>query len=158
MQTTFGWPGVEVTVENTDELVHPGGSELNPEWKYVDQQGHGHFVVDTKDRDGRLPTLTWVSEPCTYGHDDCDAEGHYECATCGEEVQPGTRDARPFLVRGARTYTLTTLDDGRRTTYRFGQDGWDALQDAIAEAVRASLAPLAWSADVEQVGPSRMFT
>lgn len=148
-ETTAMWPGFELNIARDVQFVEPGGNELNPEWKHVDCNGHGHFV--SLDKDDRLPTLVWISEPCTMGHDDCDAEGHYECRTCGEEIRPGTRPAAPLRIEGPTVYTLTVHQPGLRTTYRFGQQEWDALQDAIASDVRSTLAD--FLVEMQQTGP-----
>lgn len=57
-------------------------------WTHTDEQGHEHRWNDG------WPTLRWVvDEPAD---DEFPAEGHWECAACGENVNPGMRPAPPF--------------------------------------------------------------
>lgn len=135
--TQILWPGYELTVENDGQWVHTDMPGPDPDWRFVDAQGHGHFY---KDKDGAYPTLTWVSVPCTMGHgDDCDAEGWYECRLCAERIQPGTKAQPPAWVSGVITYRLRVADGGRWTSYVFGGQQWDAVQVAVRQAVSATL-------------------
>jgi hypothetical protein len=74
----------------TDEIdvtmgPHP---ERDPEWIYVDHKGHAHSMVE-----GEYPTLRWVEDEPYWcdQHQEEHEQGHWECATCGEEIQPGAR-------------------------------------------------------------------
>jgi hypothetical protein len=74
----------------TDEVdvtmgPHP---ERDPEWTYVDHQGHTHALVD-----GEYPTLRWVDDEPYWceEHQEEHEQGHRECAICGEEIEPGMR-------------------------------------------------------------------
>ena len=132
-------PGFDLEVQSGGEMIQPdlGAVEADPAWRYVDRNGHGHFFQDGQER---YPTLTWVSEPCTMGHgDDCDAEGHYECGLCQEEVRPGTRPAQAFWVDGPNTYRLTVAVGGQLVTYAFGEDQWTQLQTKLVDTVHSSL-------------------
>lgn len=131
MSSSMAWPGYTLDVDRDGQWIESSIPELDPDWKSVDENGHGHFV---KDRE--LPTLKWVSEPCTMGHgDDCDAEGHYECRTCEALVVPGTRTPKPFWVAGLTTYTLTT----DTASYVFGPRQWDALVEAMHATIAETL-------------------
>jgi hypothetical protein len=127
------WPGYQIDIAQDGQWVESGMPERDPDWKMVDENGHGHFV----DKNGELPTLRWVAQPCSMGHgDDCDSEGYFECLLCGEVISPGTRTPKPFYVAGMTTYTLTT----ETSTYEFGPTQWDALQAAIGATIESTLA------------------
>lgn len=145
--TELLWPGYLLEVDRPGEFVHTNMPEADPAWTFVDSEGHGHFW-----KNKGYPTLRWISEPCTMGHDDCDAEGHYECAVCGEEIQPGSRTAQPIWIPGFVTYTLTTNDNVMERTWRFGEDQWTALNDAVRQAIDETLAA-ADLVSMRQVGP-----
>lgn len=133
--------GFTVTVTNHGQWVRADGPESDPDWRVVDSNGHGHFYSATT-RANRYPTLTWIAEPCSMGHgDDCDSEGHYECAVCGETVVPGTRPARDAWVPGHLSYHLTVPDGRGSREYALGQKEWDELQAAIREMIAERLAP-----------------
>lgn len=142
MRTEFGIPMSGMTVQyHTEQIpIDPGGNELDPDWKFVDHEGHGHFYGDFKSGD-RYPTLKWVSRPCTMGHgDDCDSEGYWECRQCGEVIQPGTRPySGPTFVDGPTTVEVTIHSD--HTTERWVgdkswfEDAWDDAMDALREGL-----------------------
>lgn len=126
----------EFSLESGGQMVDTGGVEPDPTWRHMDSHGHGHFY---QDRDQPYPTLRWVSEPCTMGHGDrCEAEGHYECPLCGEEIRPGERLAQPTWVDGPDTYRLTiNTSDGHRVTYEFGETHYEQLSAAwVSDAQR----------------------
>jgi hypothetical protein len=128
----------EFNVTTGGQMVESGGVEADPSWRHVDSNGHGHFYQSRKDP---FPTLRWVSEPCTMGHgEDCDAEGHYECTLCGEEIRPGERLAQPVWIDGPDTYRLTVVtDDGQRVTYEFGESHWATLCAVWVAAAQETL-------------------
>lgn len=104
----------------------------------MDENGHGHFVASHGDR---LPTLRWVSEPCTMGHGpDCNSEGHYECRLCGVEVTPGKRPQKSFWLQTHRSYRLTVHDVRQVVTYEFDSDDWGRLNEAVRKTVAKVLA------------------
>lgn len=62
-------------------------------WRHVDSNGHEHRLID-----GEWPTLRWVKGE-TYFCESCNdehTEGHWECAVCGEHVEPGMRSAPSY--------------------------------------------------------------
>lgn len=101
-----------------------------PDWRYVDAAGHGHFF------DSGYPTLRWVPQPCTMGHDECEAEGYYECPLCEEQIAPKTRMGSRKSIPGQRTYTLLIQRPDSRREYVFGDGQW---AEAVA-ALESSLA------------------
>ncbi len=148
MQSHLLWPGYELKIDQQSELVWTDLPAADERWTFVDQQGHGHFWKDG------YPTLTWVSEPCTMGHDDCDAEGHYECKACSEAIRPGTRQADPIRVNGMRSIELTVTEPNRTRRYALTDDLWSALDEAVRQAVDALL-PDENMVDMRLTGPPR---
>src|SRR5687768_8411289 len=75
------FPEVHVEAKNDPVFVGENSrTELDPDWSFIDENGHGHFVDKNEPKGDRLPTLRWVPEACSMGHgDDCDSEGHYVC-------------------------------------------------------------------------------
>jgi hypothetical protein len=74
-------------------------------WRHTDRQGHEHYWTD----DG-YPTLRRVDDE-TYWCGDCDDEhtdSHWECAQCGERVEPGMSGPSGFreFIPGPTSYTL----------------------------------------------------
>lgn len=123
-QTVVMWPGFEVTFEQEGEWVTTATPERDPDWKYVDSAGHGHFYA----ADGLLPTLKWNARPCSMGHgDDCDSEGTWNCRLCDEEIHPGTRPARPVYIPGPRRITCTVTQGSTTTVYAMPQEAWEAF-------------------------------
>lgn len=143
-KATMAWPGYHLAVTNHGRWVDPG-IEPNPDWRYVDSLGHGHFyrpttTPDNVDRPGPYPTLEWIVEPCTMGHDDdCQSEGHWECRECRETISPKTREAAPVWIPGAEEYELTVDLPSERIVYLFGRSQWDTVQSAIRAAVLDTL-------------------
>lgn len=132
------WPGYALAVDQPVEVVESNMPEPDPEWRFVDSHGHGHFY-DPKAK--TWPTLEWVILPCTMGHgDDCEAEGFYRCPLCNEQISPGTRPPRPVTIRGPVTYRLTVTKGESITSYAFGPEQFNELTEAIGSAVEEKLA------------------
>lgn len=106
----------ELTVETEQiEVTLSRKVEPNLTWTYTDVNGHFHAY----DKDGKLPTLTARTEHrgCDMGHDD-DCEGYdvtvYECAICGEQVEPAVRVIEPGpreFIPGPTNWTVRALVD-----------------------------------------------
>jgi hypothetical protein len=134
------WPGLDLEYEDRGEWIGGDSREPDPTWRYVDEQGHGHFW-----RKDDYPTLRRVVLPCTMGHgDECSSEGYWECRTCGEHIHPGTQESRPVYVRSAGLYRLVVHNMQAEhqellTTYRFGQPQMDALLAAIKVLIAEQL-------------------
>lgn len=149
------WPGYELNVDQQSEMVWTDLPQSDEHWTFVDAEGHGHFWQrGASKRDDHYPTLRWIVEPCTMGHDDCDGEGHYECVICGEEIRPGTRPADPIRIDGLRSITLTVTEPGRIRVYALTDDLWATLDAGVREAVDALL-PDENIVDMRLTGPSR---
>ena len=78
----------------------------DPDWKYIDKKGHGHFW---KGKD--LPTLKWVVTGTQWVGDEYDSYeyevGEHRCRLCGEKVEPKKKASYPKPLLGPATYTLT---------------------------------------------------
>lgn len=101
----FGTLEIETEmIDVTSSLPYP-----DEQWTYTDQQGHAHRYSRQAAGD-YYPTLAWVVDE-TYWCDDCQDEhtdGHYECAICGEHIEPGLRGpdyARKYMP-GRTSYYL----------------------------------------------------
>jgi hypothetical protein len=131
------WPGIELSVDRGGEMVHSGIPEADPDWRFVDPNGHGHFRQGNK-----YPTLRWVALPCSMGHgDECTSEGYYECTICSKVIHPGTRTPEPRWIPGVTTFTLKCVDDDGTTTYVFGETQWAELREAMRATVASTLTP-----------------
>lgn len=126
---------MELSVHQDHQTVTSDLPEPDPEWRFVDAAGHGHFRSD----DG-YPTLEWVTLPCTMGHDDCDAEGSYRCLLCDEEIRPATRRVSPVTIPGIKTFTLKIHDaNGGHSTYVFDEEQWQKAEAAATAAIKETL-------------------
>jgi hypothetical protein len=76
-----------VEIEEVDVTTGPL-PEPDPEWTYTDHKGHAHALVN-----GEYPSLRWVDDEPYWceQHQEEHETGHYECARCGEEIEPGAR-------------------------------------------------------------------
>lgn len=99
----------------------------DPQWRYVDKKGHGHFW------DGKeLPTLKWVVTGTRWVGDEYDAyevkDGEWRCTQCGETIEPKKRtEYGPRYVSGL-TWIILTIDGEhfQLTPEQFGKsvDKW----------------------------------
>lgn len=132
------WPGISLDINQDYIPITSSSPSADPDWRYVDREGHGHFRQDNK-----YPTLDWISFGCSMGHgDDCDAEGQYECRQCREVIVPGSRIAPPTSIPGLVTYTLTVQGaDGMTTSkYAFGPEQHNELGAEIRRVIATVLA------------------
>lgn len=84
MSAEYRWQGRTLRVETDMVEITSGLPRPDQSWTYTDRQGHEHFW-----RDG-WPTLRWVEDEPTA---DDDGDGHWECAACGEQIEPGIAPA-----------------------------------------------------------------
>jgi hypothetical protein len=143
-------PGVlEMRREPID--VTSGLPTMDPDWRYTDKQGHGHYY--DRSTPTYYPTLVTVVDG-TYWCDTCreeHEETHLECPICGETVVPGTRPPSAFreFVPGPAEYFLDgvpisperyrELMEQRQAEAEAEQT---AKRDAKAERVAAAMAKL----------------
>lgn len=91
-----GWT---LIVENNPLEVTSNLPRPDPNWRFVDANGHAHTIE----------SLVWVDDE-TYWCEDCEddhAEGHWECPRCHEHITPGTRGPnmfREFIPGTVHTY------------------------------------------------------
>jgi hypothetical protein len=98
--------GAVLEFEQDGRWITNDSPQPDPNWRGVDSNGHEHYYAAGDDR---YPTLVLVAgEP--YYCPDCNDEHQdtwYECRTCGEKVEPGTRiDPTPKWIAGEMQYTL----------------------------------------------------
>lgn len=85
--------------------------ELDPEWTYIDQAGHGHFR-------SRLsvglsyPTLKSIMVPdIDEGGEDIEVFDHYECPHCEEVIEPSMRYTGGVArIPGAKRYFINNVE------------------------------------------------
>lgn len=105
----------------------PGATEYDPAWTFVDAARHGHFYgVDSSYLDLRFPTLHAASQCAVCLNDECEGgttedcypEHWFECAICGEKIEPGTRPAKAVFIDEPPVVhlELTRAEAGSRTT------------------------------------------
>jgi len=86
----FGIVEMNYSAEPIEVSSYSG--EPDPNWKFTDAQGHHHWR--SKKEDNHYPTLIWVVDSEGGDPDDWGGEypptGHYECAACGEVIEPGS--------------------------------------------------------------------
>ena len=65
--------------------------EADPNWEYIDNNGHKHYwkINNINRGDYSLPTLKCVED--TPDTENYPAVNHYECKKCGEIVKPKMR-------------------------------------------------------------------
>lgn len=99
MKNVYG----ELVVEQEMIEVRSNSPKPNPNWKFVDKQGHGHFYHNG------YPTLA-IEESEPYFCGDCIDEHideHYVCKHCHEPITPGTMiDPSAHYIAGPITYIL----------------------------------------------------
>lgn len=105
---THGSDGDVLRVEQEQINVSSALPRPDPDWRYVDQQGHEHYRDNS--HPASYPTLVAVVDE-TYWCEDCGDEhtrSHWECATCGEIIEPGVLDPSTFVEYrpGLRRYFL----------------------------------------------------
>lgn len=95
--------------QDPPEIMESSLPEADPAWRYTDQQGHEHAPevhtdIGGVERVSKWPSLVTVGEE-TYWCDECSDEHertHLECRICGEQIEPGSRPAKPLVIPGAR--------------------------------------------------------
>lgn len=127
-------PSIRFGVTRDTEVLHSiDPTEPDPDWRFIDAAGHGHF------HSNGYPTLKEVTEPCfdADSGDQWDRHVRFECPHCGEVIVPGRRAAAPVYVHGPECYTI----DGREVSPDEYADqwsrAWHASIDAAAERFRA---------------------
>lgn len=103
MSTTVTGPFGTLRVERATMTVAANAPTPDRSWRHVDANGHEHRWNDG------WPTLRWVVDDTYYCEscNDTHAEGHWECALCGEHVTPGMRtDPFPRVVPVSTDYYL----------------------------------------------------
>lgn len=111
---------VEVTVDQGYEVIYSYSPEPDPDWVYVDKEGHRHY----RDENGRLPTL-YNTQTNSYWCEDChDHHSEYGlfCRQCDEEITPGTRPPSSFgtPLPTYRDIKIRALGDlGEEFTYQY---------------------------------------
>lgn len=141
----LGWQ-VEINqeqIEVTTLLPQP-----DPDWRFVDSLGHGHFYA----KDGEhYPTLKIVED--APGYVDADGEEyppeeHWACRFCGEEVRPGTKgpSGERQFIPGSMDIHITDADGNE---YRPTKGQWSEATTAAEFVLKEHLAP-SWVA-----GPSK---
>jgi hypothetical protein len=145
-------------IELPPSMSGPFEQKLDPNWQFVDAQGHGHFT--RPDDSGvswakRLPTLEERTEPCGDEEEDhscmveeCDLwlDTNWHCKICDEIIEPGTVSVpRPTHLPGPVTIsiTMTTVQDvgGPVVTHEYQPDP-EALarcRSAVARVVHEQL-------------------
>lgn len=117
-------------IEFTTALPQP-----DPRWTYTDRAGHEHSYGQRGSAADRYPTLERrESEP--YWCSDCDDEHTdvwFECALCGERINPGTVvDTSPQYTAGRTTYLI----DGHPVTEVEGKALLEEIQTVSSERRR----------------------
>lgn len=130
--------GLTIEAHTQQIRVETNVPEADPEWRFVDAAGHGHFRATN----GGYPTLRYVEDtPEGFGPDgeEYGPEGHMECTTCGEHIQPGMKPPDPFprYIAGPTEYNVeAVMPDGRIVKGWLTEEQAQAIQRAPhAEAV-----------------------
>lgn len=137
-------PGT-LSIDSNNEVVWLESARPDPDWTGTDSNGHFHARSD----DGTYPTLVTRAE-----HVDCDGscggvcdgEGytvfHYDCAVCGEEVQPGTIPGpHQTVIPGLQSWSVTVVTGtpigniSDRVTVRVAQATPGILYFGVAQVV-----------------------
>ncbi len=67
-------------------------SEPDPDWVYVDKQGHSHRWDFALNGAATVTSLKYVEDDP--GDDEYPPSGHFECRECGEHIQRQERATR----------------------------------------------------------------
>lgn len=133
------WPVVDMNRLIEYPTTLGGSYEPDPDWRYVDEQGHGHFTA--RDPVG-FPTLNKVMVPCgTPDHDDCLILHHYECKLCGQEIVPAKRACLVPPIIGPTVYTIrfdVFTDEGARIDYtiKAGEEAMAQISHAVRDSIK----------------------
>jgi hypothetical protein len=153
-------PGT-LTVDNNSEVIWSSGARPDPRWQATDSNGHFH----ARAKDETYPTLKTRSEhaPCDGSCGGvCQGEGytvtHYDCAICGEEVEPGSIPG-PYsvVVPGLASWSVTVTSTepvggmSEQVSVRF-EDG-DTLRFGVAMVASISSDMGEWKTELVGVGP-----
>lgn len=107
-----------------------GGPAPDPEWAYTDNEGHEHRAYPESTDKPTWPTLkrvvdeTYWCETCRDEHEDT----HYECAICGETIEPGIIHKGPEekMIAGPPSFKINGMPVSRET--------WDKAVGMAREA------------------------
>lgn len=127
--------GYSISVEQDMIDVTEMGPVADPNWTYLDEQGHGHFCGAATDAYRGYPTLTWIED--VQGYRDGDGEeynavGHHECRFCGERIVPGTKFPVPSKIPGKRHIMVTTPD---AKTFEITERTFDEINDECRRVI-----------------------
>lgn len=112
---------VEYSREELPMLMSPC-KVPDPDWRYVDKAGHGHFWKKTA-----LPTLKWVVTGKTWIGDEYGGEeielGEFRCKLCDEVIEPGKKLKHPEPLMGPVNFRVTfSLTDGGTDAYLLNEE------------------------------------
>lgn len=132
--TSTTYAGQHWTLELRTELIDVTSNQPTPDpaWVYVDGAGHEHRYAC-----GAWPSLVWLIDQiswCGWCGEDHDI-GHWECAACGEGIEPGMRaPGTPQFIPGRVSAELVIVTpDARREWAVFSSAELEALKAAVAE-------------------------
>lgn len=122
---TYPYFTIEVVHEHEEGIFFSTETVPDPEWKFVDKKGHGHFWKKDK-----LPTLKKVATGKTWVGDEYDGHGEtiYEmrCKLCDETIEPGTKQQQPKPPPPMIWYRLS-----------IGEKKYELSEKQYAEAIEA---------------------
>lgn len=104
--------GPTLRIERESIDVSSWGQERDPNWRYVDAAGHGHFY------DKGYPTLSEVTETMVDPDDGDEWQAHvrWECPHCGEVIKPASRPSMgDSTVPGMKRYYVDEVEVDRET-------------------------------------------
>lgn len=125
---TINLPGGK-TVEIVREMVTVESwmPETDPDWTYVDNDGHRHSTTSVR----REMSAKWIETSPAYTDSDGEeynADGEYRCVDCQEVLHIGTRTPGPQHIITGESYYI----DGERVT----KEAAEALVDAYLDKVK----------------------
>ncbi len=129
------WPVFSVSVERdmiSVDVIHRV-KVPDPDWRYIDKKGHGHFWKKTK-----LPTMKQVVVGTQWVGDEYDGEEYeikeWRCKLCDETIDPGMKDETPpTKVPGPTTVTITVQDREYRLSPEQYAESIEAWEKALIE-------------------------
>ena len=128
--------GIEVEVEEWETVSFTTHRVPDPNWRFVDTFGHGHFWRFHSKKPSDIPTCELVVTGTTWVGDEFDGEEvqikEWRCRQCEQTIEPGMKNETPKPILGPPRVTVTI--NGER--FFVNEIEYAAAVDQFARALR----------------------